>query len=232
MNATQTTIYDVAKASNVSIATVSRVLNTPQQVRETTRKKVLHSIERLQFVPKAAASEQARKRLKRIGVLLPQSTMFSCVERLRGIKQVLNQSGDELIGYDVADATQFQQCLALILASKRVDGLIVMSLPCGDWLVQRLNARGIDVVCLDTPTFSGSLIQSNYERGGQLAATHLLDKGYRRVAYIGGLPILSQVFDGKHHDTRLQGFQRTLRTNSITLDDSCIRWTSALTKGR
>jgi LacI family transcriptional regulator len=52
---TQPTIYDVAKADGVSIATVSRVLNTPHRVNEKTRSAVMSAIDKLSFVPKAEA---------------------------------------------------------------------------------------------------------------------------------------------------------------------------------
>jgi len=62
------TIYDVAELANVSISTVSRVLNSPNQVNQATRLRVLAAIDRLNFVPKAEATARARKGTRRIGV--------------------------------------------------------------------------------------------------------------------------------------------------------------------
>jgi len=55
------TVYDVAKKAKVSIATVSRVLNSSGKVNEATRKRVLAAIDSLGFVPKAEAAARARK---------------------------------------------------------------------------------------------------------------------------------------------------------------------------
>ena len=52
------TVYDVAKEAGVSITTVSRVLNTPTQVRESTRTRVLEAIDKLGFVPRADARDR------------------------------------------------------------------------------------------------------------------------------------------------------------------------------
>ena len=83
------TIYDVAELASVSIATVSRVINTPDRVRETTRKKVVEAIDALGFVPDAIARERARKNVGHIGVITPFFTIPSITKRLSGISNKL-----------------------------------------------------------------------------------------------------------------------------------------------
>ncbi len=73
------TIYDVAERARVSISTVSRVLNSPDQVHEGTRTRVLIAIDELGFVPRADAAARARKGTRRIGVLAPFITYPSFV---------------------------------------------------------------------------------------------------------------------------------------------------------
>ena len=67
----KTTIYDVAKMSNVTIATVSRVINGKDNVAESTRKKVMAAIETLNYYPSPIASGLSRQRSKEIGILVP-----------------------------------------------------------------------------------------------------------------------------------------------------------------
>ena len=83
------TIYDVAEKAEVSIATVSRVLNAPHRVNEVTRRRVLATIDDLGFVPKAEATARARRVTNRVGVLAPFFTYPSFVQRLRGISDAL-----------------------------------------------------------------------------------------------------------------------------------------------
>ena len=78
------TVYDVAKKAKVSIATVSRVLNSPEKVNEGTRKRVLATIDSLGFVPKAEAAARARKGTGRIGVLAPFFRPLFCPAIARG----------------------------------------------------------------------------------------------------------------------------------------------------
>src|ERR1051325_3716396 len=95
------TIYDVAALAGVSISTVSRVLNSPEQVNEATRTRVLAAIDELNFVPKAEATARARKGTRRIGVLAPFFTYPSFVQRLRGVAIALTGSSYEMVIYNV-----------------------------------------------------------------------------------------------------------------------------------
>src|SRR3989304_4095011 len=95
------TVYDVAKKAGVSIATVSRVLNSPEIVQEGTRLKVLSAIDQLGFVPKADATARARKLVGRIGILTPFFTFPSLIQRMRGIATALANTPFELVIYPV-----------------------------------------------------------------------------------------------------------------------------------
>jgi LacI family transcriptional regulator len=95
------TIYDVAKAANVSISTVSRVLNAPEQVQDETRARVLAAIDQLNFVPRAEATARARKGTRRIGVLAPFFTYPSFLQRLRGVAKALADTPKEMVFYKV-----------------------------------------------------------------------------------------------------------------------------------
>ena len=65
------TIYDVAREANVSMATVSRVVNGNPNVKPTTRKKVLEVIDRLGYRPNAVARGLASKKTTTVGVIMP-----------------------------------------------------------------------------------------------------------------------------------------------------------------
>ena len=71
------TIYDVAREANVSMATVSRVVNGNPNVKPSTRKKVLEVIDRLDYRPNAVARGLASKKTTTVGVLIPDVTICS-----------------------------------------------------------------------------------------------------------------------------------------------------------
>ena len=221
MSRKSVTIYDVARIAGVSISTVSRVLNAPYQVKEHTRKKVLHAIESLNFVPKAEASDRARKRFGRVGVLAPSLTNPSFVKRLRGVTSRLYGTGYELIVYSVEDLIQLQHYLDMLTASKRLDGLIVMTLPIPERDLTRLIAKHLEVVCIELGSPLCCTISVNNVIGGRLAAQYLLEKGYQRCAYLG--EVFESAPEPNNCAKRLQGFREVLYELELELPKSYIK---------
>jgi DNA-binding LacI/PurR family transcriptional regulator len=214
------TIYDVAKLSGVSISTVSRVLNAPQQVKEKTRNKVLDAIRELGFVPKADASARARKDFGRIGVLTPFFTSPSFVQRIGGIAAALDRTKYELIIYSVESYAQLEGYLAMLPVSRRLDGLIIISLSIDDASANRLRNNKLETVFIeyDHPAFSG--IDIDNERGGRMAAQHLVARGYRRCAFLGDAG--DQVYSLHPSDQRLEGFKQGLEEAGFELPEDYI----------
>src|SRR5262245_16783646 len=149
------TIYEVAERAEVSISTVSRVLNTPEQVKEETRLRVLAAIDALGFVPRAEAAARARKGTRRIGVLAPFITYPSFVQRLRGVA-TLADSAYELVIYNVDSAARRDGYLSTLPVTRRLDGLIIMALPFEEEAAQRLLINELETVLLEFshPSFS------------------------------------------------------------------------------
>lgn len=211
------TIYDVAERAGVSIATVSRVLNSPGQVNETTRLRVLAAIDALNFVPKAEAHARARKGIGRIGVLAPFFTYPSFVQRLRGISSVLSGMAWELVIYNVDTVTRREAYLASLPLTRRLDGLIVIALPFGDEAAQRLLSPGMDVVLIEFfyPEFSS--VEIDDESGGQIVGEYLAAQGHRRCGFVGDAHVPSYAIPTS--DRRLAGYSAALRAAGVALED-------------
>jgi len=214
------TIYDVARKAEVSISTVSRVLNKPQSVSRSTRERVLTAIEQLGFVPSAEASARARRDFRRIGVLTPFFTAPAFVQRLRGVAAALAGSNYELIVYAVESLAQLRGYLDMLPVSGRVDGLIIMSLPVDERAAHRLRSTGLETVIVESVHPLFACVEIDNREGGRLAAGFLADRGYRRCAFLGetGEP------DYALHpsDLRLAGFREALEARGCGLRDSCV----------
>lgn len=217
------TIYDVANQANVSIATVSRVINSPQQVGEQTRQRVLAAIDQLGFVPKADAIARARKSTGRIGVVTPFFTYSSFVQRLRGIAQAFVNSPYELVIYNADSPAHCRSHLESLPIARRLDGLVIMSLLIDDEIAERLQKHELQTVMVETshPAFSG--VDTDNEEGGRLAAETLLGKGYQRCGFIGG-DIEIPGYTLHTSDLRLAGYQKALAQNGIPLPEQYIGW--------
>jgi DNA-binding LacI/PurR family transcriptional regulator len=216
------TIYDVARRAEVSIATVSRVLNNPHRVNEETRRRVLKAIDELKFVPKAEATARARRNNYRIGVLAPFFTYPSFVQRLRGVASVLNGSEYELVVYSVDSIQHYRSQLETLPITRRVDGLIIMSLLVDDEAANRLLQHNLPTVLIESNHTVLSGIEIDNEEGGRLAARYLVERGHRNIAFVG----IDSEIPGCTLPTsaiRLQGFQATMTELKLPLRDVYIR---------
>jgi LacI family transcriptional regulator len=180
------TIYDVAREAGVSIATVSRVLNFPHRVNASTRTEVIKVIENLGYVPKAESRARALMGTRRIGVVIPFFTVPSFVQRLRGIASVLNKKDYEMVVYPVDSKSRSLSYLETLPMRSNLDGLIIVSQVFDSSISQRLLENKLETVLIEhyDPNFTTLVI--NDEWGGEMATRFLLEKGYQRIAFVGG----------------------------------------------
>lgn len=204
----QATVYEVARKAGVSIATVSRVLNTPERVNENTRLRVHHAIDELGFVPKAEATARARKSQGRIGVLAPFFTFPSFVVRFRGVANALSDSSFDLAIYNVDSSSRRAGLLASLPVTRRVDALIIMALPFDDGDADRLVTHDLPTVLIEysRPPFSGVRIDDIV--GGAMAAQHFLSLGHERCGFVGDSDVPDYAM--RNSDLRLMGYQQAL----------------------
>jgi DNA-binding LacI/PurR family transcriptional regulator len=199
------TIYDVASKAGVSISTVSLALNHPHRVRDATRTRVMDAIHELGFVPKADAVIRARQGIGRIGAIAPFSSFLSFAQRLTGVLRVAAREGLEVVIYDQESAAEAR--LATLPLTRRVDGLIVMSLPFSDDVAQRLIDQAVPMVLIELghPGFSSITIDD--EAGGRMVAELFAGQGHERFGYLGH----AQTHDYlSQSQLRLQGFLQGL----------------------
>jgi LacI family transcriptional regulator len=197
-------------------------MNNPEKVRQGTRQKVLKAIQDLDYVPKAEASARARKMVGRIGVLTPFFTHSSFIQRMRGIAAALRNIPLELVIYPVDSLQRLEEYLAQLPITRRLDGLIIISLPINGQDAQRLSAAKLETVLIEYQHPSFSSIEIDDFHGGELAADYLSEKGHETCAFIGSgeLPEYSM-----HPETRrLSGFRRVYQSRGIDLPDELIRY--------
>jgi DNA-binding LacI/PurR family transcriptional regulator len=214
------TIYDVARQSGLSIATVSRVLNSPEQVTSETREKVLRVIDELGYVPKAEARARAIRGTRRIGVLTPFFTSPSFVERLRGIAFVLGKTNFELIVYTVDSSSRLSAYLTSLPLTGSLDGLIIMSLPFTKSDAKRLIEQNVKTVVIEYEQDYFSSVEIDNKGGGEMAAKYLLDKGHKRMGFIG--EIHPPEYAIRPAPARLGGFREALAQENIRIPDDYI----------
>jgi LacI family transcriptional regulator len=215
------TIYDVARQSRLSIATVSRVLNSPDQVTLETRERVLKVIDELGFVPKAEARARAIRGTRRIGVLTPFFTSPSFVERLKGIAYALGKTNYELIIYTVHSTNNVSAFLASIALSGSLDGLIILSLPFTENDARRLMEHKVVTVVVEYEQEYFSSVDIDNTAGGEIAGKFLLEKGHQRIGFIG--EINPPDYAIRPAFARLNGLQKVLVNQGLHIPEEYIQ---------
>ncbi len=200
------TIKDVAREAGVSVATVSRVLNGKQPVREATQRVIHEVAARLRYVPHGAARSLITRRTHTIGVLLPDLYGEFFSELIRGIDLAARRHGYHLLVSGSHDDAQETEA-ALRAMRGRVDGLIVMSPDVDAGSLEANLPDTLPTVLLNSTPGGGawhSLNVDNY--GGAFAMVqHLAALGHRRIALITGPP---RNLDAQE---RLRGYQDAVR---------------------
>ncbi|MGC4001547.1 MAG: LacI family DNA-binding transcriptional regulator [Anaeromyxobacter sp.] len=209
------TIKDVAALAGVSYTTVSHVLNETRPVLPGTRERVLAAARKLDYEPSAVARSLKHQVTHTVGLLVPNSTNPYFAELARGIEDACFAAGHSLILCSSDDEPERQAAYLRLLRQKRVDGIVVASASDEPRWVGALRDLRLPLVVVDRGIggLSADLVQVDNERGGALAAEHLLSLGHEAIACITGPPGLSVDRD------RLRGFRRALAAGGVKLPE-------------
>lgn len=222
MQETRPTIYDVAEHAGVGIATVSRVLNDSQRVRPQTRERVLAAIKELNYTPSKVARGLSRGQTHpstlTIGVIVSFFTRPAFVERLRGIEMAVAEHKHQLTIFNVETADQRDARFREVIG--RVDALLIVSLPPGEEDVARFLDSGTPTVLVDAPHPRLNSVVVRDVEGGRLATEHLIEKGHRKIAYIGDP--FDNPFGFQTSRDRYTGYRQALETAGIPLREEYV----------
>ena len=181
------TIKDVARAAEVSVASVSRALNGHRSMAAQTRKRILAVAKKLRYTPHSAARTLITRRTQTIGALLPDLHGEFFSELIRGIDLAARARGLHLL-LSSSHGNAVETAAALRAMQGRVDGFLMMS-PYADAGFLRQNLRAeLPLVLMNTPLKRARCAVLNIDNyGGAFAMVqHLAACGRRRIALIAG----------------------------------------------
>ena len=179
---------DIAKALNVSIVTVSKVLNkNDSKISEATRQRVLACARQLDYRTNLAAKGLATGHSKTIGLIVPELFHGFFAEVAAGMSDALSQQGYGLIISSSRDDVKLENKEIKQMLARSVDALVVAS--CSSDADALMSAdREVPVILLDRRVdHSGAfwLVGADDLLVGDLATQHLIDIGRKRIAFIG-----------------------------------------------
>lgn len=188
------TIKDIARACDVSTATVSYVINGKNTLLPETRERVLRAMREMNYHPSAVARGLAKKRMNTLGILFDSvgSEMAVWHPYTSGILQgVLSASA--AAGYNVTIFTELWRNAELSLPKlrdQRTDGILVVAPPVGTDILPSLRSAGSQVVTISSESgpFGMPSVDVDNALGVALAVQHLWERGHTRIAFLGGEP--------------------------------------------
>ncbi len=184
------TIKDVARHAEVSVTTVSHVVNGTRHVSAEGRERVEQAIRALGYVPSAIARSLKRNNTRTLGMLIPNSSNPYFAEIVHAVEDRAFGAGYNVILCNTNDEPHRQGSYLQVLAERRIDGLIVVSTGQDATLPTQLAGLQVPTVLVDREVEideqPGDLVETAHMQGGLLATQHLLALGHRRIACIHG----------------------------------------------
>jgi len=205
----------IAERADVSIGTVSHVVNHSARVRPKLRERVLEAIRSLGFQPSALAQGLRTNRTRMLGMIIPDITNPFFPGVVRGAEDVAFKHSYRVILCNTDNDPAKESLYLSELRSYRAAGLLIIP-AAGSDLASALTpgAPGIPpVVCLDRCAIGwtgDSVIVAN-EKGAFEATKHLIQSGHRNLAVITGPSRLANAIE------RLKGFRRAIRDANLPL---------------
>lgn len=237
------TIQDVAKRAQVSVATVSRVLNGNYPVKAETKEKVQKVIEELNFIPNIQARELTKQKSMAIGVVLPSINNMFFPAVVTSIETTFKSKGYSLIlCCSNNDKDEESRCITDLLA-RNVAGVIVL-----DPNTANINsnfyesiAKTIPIVFINghTSVDNISSVSNDENFGAQLALKYLISNNHKNILFIRGENSASYDIKEKVYMEMLSNINTYNNDNIInigkgnsseTVDNTVNAVTSALTK--
>lgn len=213
------TIYDVAREANVSMATVSRVVNGNPNVKPTTRKKVQEAIDRLGYRPNAVARGLASKKTTTVGVIIPDISNIFYSELARGIEDIATMYKYNIILSNSDQNKDKELHLLNTMLGKQVDGIVFMSGNITEEHVEEFEKSPVPIVLAASVESTNTVpaVTIDVEQAAYDAVTEFANKGHKKIAFVTGP--LNEPING---EKKLNGYKRAIEDAGLTYNEEFV----------
>ena len=201
---TNSTIKDVAKIANVSIATVSLVIHDHKRISPETKQKVQQAIKKLNYRPSRSARGLVSRKTGNVGFILTNDHFLRTepfyTQIFMGTEFEARDHEFYVLLATVDSSINGNASLPRFILDKNIDGIIVAG-KVPQLLIDKLKIYDLPIVFVDylPSDKKSSVIAIDNELGGVLATNHLLELGHKQIAFIGGdigHPSINDRFNG------------------------------------
>ena len=210
------TIKDVARKANVSVATVSRVLNDNYSVRHDTKKKVHAASKQLGYVPNSIARSLKTQSTHTIGFVVSDISNTYHISIARSIEDIIQRHNYSIILCSTENNRERELTYLKLLLSKNVDGLILNCSGKNDDFIMEMNQKLPTLLLnrrLKSKGFRGDFIDGNNFFGCYSLTKHLLAMGHRKIYAVTGPRHLSNGLE------RFSGFVKAMEESGVIVDE-------------
>lgn len=213
------TLQQVAKHAGVSTSTASLIVRNNPRISEATRKKVLKSMHELGYVYDRIAANLRSQSSDTVGIIITDisNTFFS--EFLIGVHDALDEVGYTVLLGTTFDSVAKQDHLLSTMMEHRVGGLILCPVSeSSQDTIERLNEIDTPMVLAvrELPGVNSDYVGIDYPEGARIAVDHLLGKGHKRIALLGGIKESSTWIE------RMEGYREALSKAGLEVDESLV----------
>lgn len=225
----KSSIKDIAEAANVSIATVSRVLNGSDKVKPETAKLVKDTVENLNYRPNNVARRMKVKTSDSlvIGLIITDigNPFFSNIAK--GVEDVAFKNKHVMMICNTNESPEKEKFFLNSMLSEKVSGAIIVPTSGNKKFFENLLEDGFPMVMVDRSIKGLSLdtVSINNEDGAYQAVNHLIKQGHTRIAVVNGIKGLSNT------EERFQGYRHALEESGISVKKEYVEHGDYIEKG-
>ena len=212
-------LKEIAEELNMSVSTVSRALNNTGRISPETRKKVMDTARRHNYVPNKVAQSLRQKRTKTVGLIVPDiGDYFSSV--IKGVESVLYTNGYSMFLADSRENELKEANYIRLMYESQVDGLLLATVSKDFRWVENYESRGIPVIFFDNEpddSVKCNKVLLNNIKASEIAVNHLVTGGHTKIALIcGNVEESTARF-------RKEGFIEAMKKHNLPVDPELIK---------
>ncbi|MBC2579517.1 LacI family DNA-binding transcriptional regulator [Clostridium sp. DJ247] len=220
------TIHDIAKIAKVSASTVSRVINDNPSISEETKKRIRAIMKELNYTPNSIGKQLAKQSSFTVGFLINTESNDVVLDPffydiINGSQSIILPKNFDITICDITYLKPDENILSKFVYSKKADGLIIHVSIINKKIIEQLNELNYPYVIIGKPKENASIswVDADNITAGEIATKHLIEQGYRKIAFIGGTknePISSN---------RIKGYKNILSQLNVKQDTKYIKET-------
>jgi LacI family transcriptional regulator len=208
---------DIAKEANVSVATVSHVINGTKHITEEKHNKIMKIIKKYNYIPNSAAKNLRQQTTKTAGLVVSSFPDTFVTEMVYGVEERAREMGYNLLLINTNEDTEYEEKTINLLHSQMVDGIILSPTAKDIHYLNEFIDKNFPIVLVNRydpniqniPRVTGDNYQTGYD-----ATMHLLKHGHKKIGFIYSVPDVSTTIE------RINGYKAALNKYNLPFTES------------